>query len=204
MPDEADDSLTWYWGKIIREHGQRGVVSVSITDEELAQETQRQAAAVFPLIEPLLRGEITALDYGCGAGRFTHYLAVATNCLTTGYDHCADFTQFWTESQEVDFTSDRAALVDGSYEVVFVWGVLGDPHLNPEAVAADIALLAAPNALIVLTDHMSVDGKERWWQFRSEESYRDLFERNDIQLRLLGRDKQLENPVSILAGRKAR
>jgi SAM-dependent methyltransferase len=177
-------------------------MSLSIDDATLDAETQRQIAAVFPRFAPLLKGEFTALDYGCGAGRFTHALAQATDAFTTGYDPCAEFSEHWKTTETIKFTSDRSTLLDGSYELVLAWVVFCVPDVNQEAAAADIAKLLAPDGLLVLVDHMTPDGQDRWARFLPATHYLDLFIRNGVSLQVLGHDKQMDNHITILGGRK--
>ena len=206
MPDETVlPEATSTWTRLVRAHGRTCVVSLHVDEATLDLETARQASVIFPLLDPLLTGEVTALDYGCGAGRFTHALAAATGCLTTGYDPCAEFADHWKDGPEVDFTSDISALVPGSYEIVFAALVIGDPSIDDiEAAAAGLVSLMAPGGLLVLIDHMTPDEEKRWWQFRVPSFYLDLFARHGVTLRALGQDKQLDVPITILGGRKER
>lgn len=196
--------MTAPWTDLARNHGRKSVVSLSISDAALDGETSRQIAAVFPMFAPLLTGEVTALDYGCGAGRFTHALAQATDAITTGYDPCAEFAEHWKHTETAEFTADRSALVDGSYEIVMAWVVLCIPDLDQEQAAADIASLLTPGGLFVLVDHMTPDGVNRWARFLPAVYYQDLFARNGITLQVLGHDKQMDNHITVMAGRKVR
>lgn len=191
------------WSDLARKHGARCVMSLAIDDATLDAETARQIDIIFPLIKPLLRGdELLALDYGCGAGRFTGALQCTVGCGTLGYDPCAELIAIAPEHHEVDYLTGLGNVIP-QVDVVFAAMVLGEPNIDPEKIAENIAALLAPGGLLVILDHMPIRPPgARWWQYRPAIFYVDLFARRGIALTRIGEVDQLENKVTILAGRR--
>lgn len=203
MPDD--------WDRVAAEHGKVSVMSTQISDEVLERETARQIPILFGLLEKQLLGhERTAIDFGCGSGRFSHALAQTIKGRVTAFDPCKGLIALATGHTDVDhFTTSTDRFIaecerNGTvYDVVFAFNVLGSPTLNLEHTAADLVSLVAPNGLLFVADHMpDIIPSGRWWRFRSMVLYEELFRRNGIEMRHVGNLMQLENQVSVLAGRR--
>ena len=190
------------WTSLARTHGRRCVMSLDIDEATLDAVTERQCEVIFPLIKPLLDGrECFALDYGCGAGRFTYSLQETCDCYTIGYDPCPELLAIPKQTGWVSFEfkiNRQLAWAD----VIFTAMVLGDPSVDPAALANEIISWLAPNGLLVLLEHMPETPKQAWWRFRPESYYRDLFSARGIFLDKLGTVEQLQNPVTVMAGRR--
>lgn len=197
------------WPNLARQHGRKAVMSLTIDNATLDAETERQTAIIFPLIRAELRGdEQTALDYGCGAGRFTRHLDKLVSGRTIGFDPCPELIEARGEQPpNVQFvTGDPARFFAWSerpaFDLAFTAMVLGDPGVGAAATATALAAMLAPDGLLVVIDHMSeVDSAERWWRFRPVAFYRELFSAHGVALREIGRVMQLDHEVTILAGR---
>lgn len=204
--------MTNPWTDLAQTHGRKSVMSLAIDDATLDAETERQAAEIFPLIRGELRGdEEWALDYGCGYGRFTPYLAdLIGGHGTLGYDPCADLLRLFDENGATYgfVTSPADVAFDylrhrGPFDLIFTAMVLGDPNLDLEQTAVGLASILAPTGLLVVLDHMpEVEPSGRWWRFRPEREYASLFDRCGVKLRKIGMVRQLSEDVTILAGRK--
>jgi len=199
------------WSNLARTHGPRCVMSLTIDDATFAAETERQIGLIMPMLRPHLRGgEMRALDYGCGHGRFTGALADLFGAGSTlGYDPCRELLPTPAPSERLAFaTGDPDSFfatmrASPCFDVVFTAMVLGDPNLNLLRVVADLASILAPGGLAVIIDHMpEVEPTDRWWRFRPAATYIAAFAAHGIALRCIGQDRQLENAISVLAGRK--
>lgn len=196
--------MTDTWTNLTRTHGRKSVMSLNIDDATLDAETERQAAEIFPLIRSHLRGdERTALDFGCGYGRFVPHLARLTDDMrVAAYDPCGEMLDliYWGAGVA---TNDWPTIASESYDLIFAAMVLGDPDLNLEKTAVSMASVLAPDGLLVVLDHMpNTEPTGRWWRFRPDHTYIDLFARHGVILQKIGAARQLDNPVTILAGRR--
>lgn len=196
------------WGALARQHGAKIVLSPNITDAELAAETARQAGVIFPILADLLTGgETTAVDFGCGAGRFTGTLADAVStAATVGFEPCRELRdEAETANPELRFYPDLSfAPVSRDWiDVLFVHGVLGEPSLNLSRVVSELLHHIAPGGLLFVVDHMAdLQPAHRWWRFRPVAFYQDMF--RPIEMVVVGEDRQLDAPITMLAGRKPR
>lgn len=197
------------WTNLTRIYGRKAVMNPLITDATLDAETARQVGEIFPLIRAELRGdERTALDYGCGAGRFTPHLADLVYGPTFGFDTCLDMIEARTADhprvQYITGDADRFFNRDHIFDVAFVAMVLGDPNIDLPATVANLASVMVQGGTLVVLDHMTDhEPTGRWWRFRPEKFYTDLFNCYGISLRKIGMVRQLDDPITILAGRKS-
>ena len=199
------------WDNLAVQFGPKSVMSLTITDEELNAETERQIPLLEQIIEPLLDwDEETVLDFGCGAGRFTQALADMIRGRATGFDPCAGLIERAPGGYNVDYVSCPAdqffaecRAQNTTYGVVFAFGVLGAPGLDLGLTARGLVDVLAPKGLLVIADHMSLMPAEgKWWIHRHPSFYRLLFSGLGIELHQEGIVTQLDNAFTILAGRR--
>lgn len=206
--------MTDPWTTLASKHGRKVVMSLAISDAQLDAETTRQANVIFPVIRSMLTGnEATALDYGCGAGRFTPHLhemigGDEQKAFTMGYDPCSELVSAaprgrgniaWSWGNVDSFFPTYRNL----FNVVFVAMVLGDPNLDMETTVPGLVDILSPGGLLVVVDHMVRRTTGHWWKFRDESFYVDLFAQRGVALKQIVEDRQLGNPITLLAGRKA-
>lgn len=212
MPDD----LTTTWNRLARMHGRKAVVDLHITNEALDQITEDQIAYLAPLLKSKLRGtEKFALDYGCGAGRFTYMVADAMpkGGGTIAYDPSGEmmgFMPYRVDRKDVlsdvgsqEFFFESAAFRHYQFDLVFIFCVLGgiDPAALPE-LADNLASVMAPDGLLFLCDHTEKRRENTWWNFHPQEFYYRLFEPRGIKLLRSGLLWQLDNSVTVMTGRK--
>ena len=195
---------------LVDAHGKQAVVSQTITQDELQTITERQIAAVGPLIRSLQHGdEKLALDYGCGYGRFTNMLASMAG-RAVGVDPSSALIHegepevgvelLWADPLEFC----RAAAAEGStFDIVFLWTVMSQPSLDVEAVADALVSVLAPTGLLVIADHMpDEEPPGRWVRFRPASFYVDLFASRGVPLVMGTVVAETDDPVTVLVGRR--
>jgi SAM-dependent methyltransferase len=196
--------MTNPYDTLARDHGRRCVMSLNVTDEELDAETARQTPIVAGIIKPLLHGdEKRVTDFGCGSGRFMPMLAdLMPDAWITGVDPCIELLR------QAPIAPGFNALYCTKFppkpqDVVFIAMVLGTPGLDLFRLAREISGAMAHGGLLVLLDHMPAEPPgERWWQFRMPAFYSGLFGSVHVPLHVAGHLTQLDNPVTVMAGRK--
>lgn len=199
------------WAELAQKHGRKSVMGLHIDEAKLDAETARQIPILLAMLRDQLDGtERVALDFGCGYGRFSDALAAAIGGRVTAFDPCAGLIESTQGSVRVDFvsTSPEAFFAETRangtlFDVVFAAQVLGNPALNLEQTVADLVSVLAPGGLMAVMDHMPVTiPTGRWWRFRPADDYRNAFAAHDITMTWVGDMKQLEETVSMLAGRR--
>lgn len=212
---EGASGFDTVWNQLAGSHGRRAVMSLEIDEATLDAETARQIEVIMPIVERL-GGAIGSrvLDFGAGACRFTEALGQATCGLVTAYDPCSALLQSasthgWptphcrvSAPPRTFFRIEQA--FPKKFDLIFVFCVLGSPGLDLDATAAGLASILDVNRVLILADIMPDEpGPARWWRRRSAAEYVAAFAPHGIALAVEGRDHQLEDPITILAGRKA-
>jgi len=192
---------------LVKNNGRHAVVSLAVSDADVDELTKAQVAALGPMIRPLLTGkEMVALDYGCGYGRFTSMLGSMAG-RAVGVDPCAELIATAPRDPGLDFRCEDPEMFTQApqgmlFDIVFVWTVLGVPDVDQEAATAAMVSVLASDGLIVLGDHMPDTAPEgRWARFLPAAHYIEMFARHDVTLHRIGEVAQLDNPVTVLAGR---
>ena len=205
--------MTDVWSRLANAHGAAACVSTAMTEAQIAEMTAQQWKTIGPLIvaereaeRPVRTVYADALDYGCGAGRFTGYLTHVAH-RTMGYDPCREMIDLRPPITRPDlwYTSDRDYLLGRHrpFDLVFVAMVLGSPEGGQETTMARLADLLAPRGLLVLLDHMPDEPPAgRWWRFRPFLEYFQLSSRHGIALQKVGEVDQAGNRVAICVGRR--
>ena len=198
------------WTRLALEHGAKSAVSTTMSDEELDAMTRHQCALLMDHLRPLLHGdEHRALDYGCGAGRLTHFLhdlLLHPEPLVWGYDPCAEMLRLAREipDKPLILTTVPPHHI-GGFDVLLMAMVLGDPEVRMGAVIGEALSLLAPGGLFVLLEHMpDYPPPGRWWRFRSRQFYQGVFRSYDMPMEFVTTMAQGENEVTVLAGRSKR
>ena len=197
--------MTQVWSNLVTTHGRKSVMNLDITEEQLDAETERQAQIIFPLLRNYMKGhEKWALDFGCGYGRFSGYLADMLDVYVSAYDPCQELINVADPHPNVLYYGPDARSWDkGTYDMIFAAMVMGDPHSDPEDMARKLVPLLDRRGLMVVIDHMpETQPLNKWWQWRPVKFYEDLFFKNGVALLKVGSVMQLENEVSIMVGRR--
>lgn len=198
------------WPALVNTHGRKAVMSLSISEAELDDETDRQVGILMPMIAKELTGdERSALDYGSGCGRFTAAFGRTVGCMAVGFDPCEEMIQQAPATSWATFMSmtenqffEQTFLGGYRFDAILSAMVLGNPDINLNRMVAGMVSILSPKGSIFLIDHMPDESPPgRWWQFRSESYYAALFAKHGIEMRVIGHDRQLTNPVTIMCGR---
>jgi SAM-dependent methyltransferase len=202
--------MTETWDNLVRTHGRRSVVSLSISDRELDAETARQIPILRDAIRPFLAGrEKTALDYGCGFGRFTPMLANLIDGRAVGFDPSSAMVAAAQWHQSVDYVScptDQFFRETGgtktTFDLILAFAVLGEPSVPVWTTAGFLSDLLSENGLLVVVEHVVPKPDfSRWWRFRQPGFYEEVFGAHCVDLEEVGKVPQLGDTMTIYAGR---
>lgn len=204
--------MTNPWPDLVQKFGPRCVIGNTTTDAEFLAETQRQSSVVFPLIGAQMDGsEKVALDFGCGAGRFTRQLhgLLPASSVTIGFDPCRELLAHHPTAPEISWHTGAPCWFfrrnAEMFNLILVAMTLGAPNIDLSATAEGIVGMLAPGGLLCVLDHMDppVDAPPRWWEWRSTDEYADLFGSLGVRLQIIGKDRQLDRKTVLMCGRKA-
>lgn len=199
------------WSRLTAQAGRCCVMSLEIDERTLDQETERQIGVLMPMLCPLFTGnERHALDYGCGAGRFTAALASTISCRTTGFDPCRELIDLAPKAPLVDYiTCEPDQFFGGIHQagirsdVIFAAMVLGHPNTDTARTIEQIVSILKPGGLMIVVDHMPAEPPYgTWWHYRRPEFYEEMFGEYGVALERIGAMMQLDKEVTVLAGRK--
>lgn len=200
-----DPSGLAYWEWRAKRYGARAVYHLGHDEASLDSVTRQQAEQFLPVLRSHLRGdERTALDFGCGPGRFTGVLADAIGGRAIGVDPTAALLALAPRHEKTELRrmeDGRIPLESRSADVAFVCLVLGgiaDDDLEP--AAREIGRVLARDGLLLLLENTADQPDIRHWSYRSVDAYRALFP--DVDLACAGGYSDRGEPIAILAGRR--
>src|SRR5262245_17551251 len=102
---------TLYWSIRARRYGARGVMNLRHQDGESATVLDRQQAVLGPLLDScLLPSDQRVLDFGCGPGRFTPWLAEKVG-HAVGVDPVARYLALAPRTASVEYRQIKAGRI---------------------------------------------------------------------------------------------
>jgi SAM-dependent methyltransferase len=202
--------MTDLWDNLVKTRGRQCVMNPGISGAELDAETARQIPILREAIRPHLRGcEKTALDYGCGFGRFTAMLANLIDGRAVGYDPSGEMIRAGHGHISVDYVScppdqffHETLKADTTYDLILAFAVLGEPSVPVWTTAGFLSDLLSENGLLVVVEHVVPKPDfSRWWRFRQPGFYEEVFGAHCIDMEEVGKVAQLGDTMTIYAGR---
>ncbi len=195
-----------YWNDRAKRYGRRSVINVSHPEEAYDRVTLYQKSVLLPLLKSQLRGhERTALDYGCGPGRFTRDLAEAIQGRCIGVDPVIDYLDLAPSSERTRYAlleNARIPLPDSSVDIVWICLVLGAVSSPEELEIAKLEIdrVLADDGLVFLVENTTRREDTGYWAYRDVEYYRKLLD--FLDLKCLSYYLDFGERISIMAGRR--
>lgn len=194
-----------YWRDRVRRFGRRSVLHLSHGDDEYDEVTRRQKEEIFPHLRKALNGnEKTALDFGCGPGRFTTGLAEIIGGRAIGVDIVPEIISIAPKEENVIYELMKEGslpLPDDSVDVVWCCLVLGGiKGAVLEKSLKEINRVLKDNGLLFLVENTSEKKNGDNWEFRSADDYKEMLP--FAPLSHLHDYEDLGERISIFAGRK--
>ena len=188
------------WSARAQQYGRRAVGDLNIPEDHFDAATDMQ----WDILWPLLQGAMgdwrprTALDFGCGMGRFTGLLRRDLNRFVVGYEPCVDILTLADPDPAIEYTAEPPP---GSFDLIFCSYVLGGLE-GSDLTDACAYVSGALDRLLFLAEHIGEGGSENW-RFRSEAEYAAMFAAVGVKLRRIGTYLALGNEIGVFEGRPA-
>ena len=185
------------------------------TDRAFAAITETQRRVIIPLLRAQLHGdEKTALDFGCGWGRWTEEVAAVSGCYVLGVDLLSEYVEE-AERRKIPgapvaflvLKGVRLPCADNSMDLVWVCMVLSafvDDALFAETIQELGRVLRVGGLLFIVTTTVEKGevSKGRWAKHRTVDELKTAFAKV-APLTVIGSYTDLKDKDSVLAGRKA-
>ena len=200
------DKNIQHWQQRAKALGELSVYNLNHKDSDLGEVTQRQMDAIRPHLLNCLNGrESKALDFGCGSGRFTPFLAESIHGRASGIDPIKRLIRAAPKSDQVEYRVMQANAIPypaACFDVVWVCLVLGGitDRDSLRKTAAEIDRVLKPRGLLFLVENTSHEANHEYWQYFHPDQLVELFP--NFPLRKIGEYFDLDEEISILAARK--
>jgi 2-polyprenyl-3-methyl-5-hydroxy-6-metoxy-1,4-benzoquinol methylase len=206
VDDHVD--LEAVWSERAAAHGARCVANLGYSEAEFDAVTARQQETLLPLLTKYLDGsEHSALDFGCGPGRFSEAISQALGgAKVVAFDICKPLIDLAPRTINVSYVSSSTDELFSScreqFDVIWVCLVLGGvPDSLLPTIASNLARLLRRNGLLFLVEHTSDNNRgNNFWKFRTLAEYQALFPL--IELRKEGFYFDFGQEVGVMVGRK--
>ena len=219
-----------YWQARAKRHGRRSVMNLGHKKSELKAVTEWQKSILFPLLQRQLRGdEKLALDFGCGAGRFTSSIACIIDGEAVGVDISERLLSYARSSERSRSSSSPRVTAGqaakstprtcfrriepgappgprGVFDLIFCCLTLGGvPDSDLMSVCHGLAECLSEDGLLFLVENTQPEKPSlTYWNYRSPRQYQSHFAGVAIKLEVVGTYVDLEEEITVFAGRKSR
>lgn len=205
--DEEVD-LGAIWAERAAAHGARCVINLAYSEAEFDSITARQQDTLLPLLTKYLDGtERSALDFGCGPGRFSGALSLALGGgRVVAFDICKRLVELAPAVANVSYVSSSTQEFFLSrceqFDVIWICLVLGGlPDSMLPTVAYNLTRMLRQNGLLFLVEHTSDNNPgNKFWKFRKLAEYQALFPLVELSKQASYLDFGQE--VGVMIGRK--
>lgn len=195
-----------FWQDRVNKFGARAVYNLGYKQEELDNVDKMQNDLYFEILEKHLNeNDKTALDFGCGCGRFEPLLSKLVDEVYA-VDPIEDLIKLAPKFDNVKYQvlkNGKLKIKDNSIDLIFVsltlGGIVKEKDLN--VAINELKRVSSPSALFFIVENTEKSLKENnYWTSRSLDDYRNLFSFVDLNLEKSYID--INQEVSILTGRK--
>jgi ubiquinone/menaquinone biosynthesis C-methylase UbiE len=177
------------WSKRVKMYGEKAVYNIGHKSSELENVTKFQKSIILPLIKSAVgeSNEVkTALDFGCGSGRFTDDLAKIIDGRAIGVDPIVDLLNMAPKSKRCQYLKikpfRKLPIESKSIDLLFICLVLGGiEERELFFLLKEFKRILKKNGLIILVENTSVLADEGIWKSRSVDQYEVLFKEFNIK-----------------------
>lgn len=199
---KAKENPFGYWEKRAKKHGRRSVYNMGHSVEELSKVDEWQEEIYLDAIKPFLSGnEATALDFGCGCGRFEPMLSKIAKKVYA-IDPIKRLIKLAPKINNVEyklFNGTNIPLEDNSIDFVFISLAVGGVH-DVDTTIKEVCRVSKADALFFVCENTANLPDHGYWHYRTVEEYLSLF--SFVDLKLVKQYEDLGEEISIMIGRK--
>ncbi len=172
------------WNRRFSRLGEYAVNDSNLSLDDIRKNTQEQSFRYKKIIQRLqISGEdISALDFGCGIGRFGGMILSAfpmQKCTLTGYDPIAGMLNRCPVDTYQHLSNNFEEIAFKNYDFIFIHMVLGGLSLGEvKARIFQLVQMLRPGGAIFLVEAISSAGsyEHNLWKSRKDEVYMPLIE----------------------------
>lgn len=170
-----------YWDERAEKFGEKAVYNMTHLDSELNDVDKKQKDIYKSILKTELSGnEKTALDYGCGCGRFTNFLTDFVSEKVFYIDPTEKLVQLVNgnaKTQKLNYKKNIINLPDKSIDLIFVSLVLGGitNSKDLEKLIEEFNRISSDNALFFIVENTEKCENSNYWHYRSSKEYQELF-----------------------------
>lgn len=195
-----------YWQERAKKNGRYSVYNMGHNSDELERVDNEQIKIYRDVLKEELNGlERTALDYGCGCGRFEKMLSEMVSDKVYAADPIQELINLAPRIGKVEYKllKKGEGLSDlNNIDIIFCSQVLDG--ITDDDVLLDVVnelkRLSADNALFFICENTAKVETNAFWKYRKPEDYMKLFDFVDLKIKKTFTD--LNEPIVIMTGRK--
>lgn len=194
----------FYWqkrGKV----GRSAVLNFNYSEEQFNDVTKYHQNIYKNHITNILSSDDKrCLDFGCGIGRFSTWLADTFNLDVEGVDISSAFVETAIPHPKVKYTKifgSKLPFENNQFDLIFVNLVLGgiSERKLKRTISEILRTLSKDGKIILIENTAKLESNEKWF-YRNEEYYMNLFK--PIKLETVERYKEFDDLLSIFLGKK--
>lgn len=194
-----------YWSDRAKKYGKHSVYNMTHSLEELDSVDSFQTEIYLKILKKYLTGnETTAIDFGCGPGRFEPMLSELVKEKVYAIDPILSLINLAPKIEKVEYIlldKEKIDLPDNSVDLIFCSLVLGGITNNNKLkkIIVELKRIAKPNALFFIVENTAKEDNSNYWHYRSVDEYLKIFK--PINLKLIEQYEDVGEEISILVGR---
>jgi len=199
------EDLIKYWKNRASTFGDKAVLDVRYSVEEINKVTTRQKEIIFPVLQKYLTGrEKFVLDFGCGTGRFTKALRELVQGESVGFDPVPAFIETARKNDpegKYDVLNGKEIpIAKRSVDVFWCCLVLGGlQNRSLNKLEREIRRVLKPGGILVVIENTSKLESKSYWFYRSQEFYIGLFKKFNLKLETQYTD--FDEAISVMVGK---
>lgn len=196
-----------YWDDRAEKFGKRSVYNMTHGDSELPSVDVMQKNIYSEVLDKIVSSKLdVAIDFGCGFGRFTGFLAENYANKVYGIDATKKLIDIALPHENVEYMhalDKKIPLEDNSVSLVFISLVLGgitnqDDLMN---TVSELKRIAKPNAVFLIAENTQKTNNSEYWHYRDVEYYKGLFDFVDFTIEKKYHD--CDEEISVMLGKIA-
>lgn len=171
-----------YWEDRAERFGKRSVYNMTHCDNELPSVDIMQKNIYSEVLDKIISSKLdVAIDFGCGFGRFTGFLAENYAKKVYGIDATKKLIDMALPHENVEYIyvpGKKIPLDDNSVSLIFISLVLGGITNQDNLIhtISELKRIAKPNAVFLIAENTQKADNSEYWHYRDAEYYKSFFD----------------------------